>query len=134
MIVYTELENGYLSEGGRTIPNDPANRDYATALQQVIDLEATITPYAGSPEELADAIAEKVQEIKQEFFTRHGMQIDLANQIVAYFDPLDPPTAASTKFHADIGIADVAIVFVSALLVLATVQAYDASTDPGWTA
>lgn len=133
MIVYTELENGYLSEGGRTIPNSTENRDYVTALQQVADAEATITPYAGSASELADAIVAKVGEIQQEFVTRHGIDIATANALVSFFDPLDPPTAASTAFHADVGIADVAIVFVEALLNVATVNAYDAAVDPGWT-
>ena len=133
MPTYIEQENGYLTEGGRTIPNDPANRDYAQALQEVADTLSTITPYAGSALELATVIGEKVTELKQEFFNRHGVSIADALALAAFFNPLNPPTAASTAFHADIAIAQAAEATIQGLANEPAVTAYNVVTDPGWT-
>lgn len=45
MIDYLETEGGDFTEGGRTIPNDPNNRDFQTMNQEVADGEAQIIPW-----------------------------------------------------------------------------------------
>ena len=132
MTVYIEQEGGSIQdEDGRSIPNDTANRHYAQALQEVIEMVSTITPYAGSADELDDAIAAKQQEVSAEFQDRHTIEVRTANINAAYYLP--SPAPAALKMDADIGQADVAIIFIGALGDLATVQAYDASVDPSWT-
>jgi len=45
MIDYLETEYGNYTEGGRTIPNDPENRDFQTMNQEIEDGEAQIIPW-----------------------------------------------------------------------------------------
>ena len=133
MTVYTELENGSVTDGTLFIPNDPLNRDWQRVQQEVLDAVSTITPYAGSPEELAAAISVKVAELREYFLGLYGLSIETALAISAYFDPLDPPSPVSTKFHADIVIAEAARLTIEALLDVPSVDAYDVTTNPGWT-
>jgi len=64
MIIYIETSVGNFTEGNRTIPNEPENRDFQLMNQQVSDGDATITAYTDSADELeqlrADAYAENV--------------------------------------------------------------------------
>lgn len=133
MTVYTELENGSVTDGTLFIPNDPLNRDWQRVQQEVLDAVSTITPYAGSAEELAAAISEKVNELRDYFYGLYGMTLENALAMSAYFDPLDPPSPISAKFHADIAIAEAARLTIEALLDVPSVDAYDVSTDPSWT-
>lgn len=133
MPTYIEQANGSLTEGGRSIPNDPANRDYANALQEVIDLESTITAYAGSALELGEKISNKVAELQAEFFSRHGVTVTDALALAAFFNPITPATGASTAFHADIAIAQAAKTAIEGFGDAATVDAYNVVSDPGWT-
>ena len=131
-MIYVEQENGYLvDEDGRTIPNSTSNRHWNQAQQEVIDLVSTITPYAGSTAELDAAIADVQGQIAAEFQSRHTIDLRTANINAVYYQP--SPDPAAVKMNTDIGVADVAIVFVSALGDVATVNAYDAAVDPSWT-
>ena len=130
-MIYVEQENGYLvDEDGRTIPNSTSNRHWNQAQQEVIDMVSTITPYAGSDAELEKAVADKQAEVKAEFTSRHGIDLLTANYNKVYYQLTANP--AAVKMDADIGAADVAIVFVGALLDLSSIDGFDVMVDVNW--
>lgn len=132
MTIYIEQEDGSLiDEDNRTIPNSTDNRHYRQALQEVIDTVSTITPYAGSQDEIDAAILAKQSGVSQEFQDRHAIDLRTANINKAYYLPSVDP--AAVKMDADIAVADVAIIFLGALGDLPTINAYNVAVDPSWT-
>jgi hypothetical protein len=132
---YTETEGSYIETNGRerTIPKDPENTDYRLALEYIAQGWATITtPYDQAAEELARAIDDKVAELKGYFMDLHGVPYDLAVQLDQLYDPLDPSTLASVKYHADIAQAVTAGAAILALTTTPDVVAYDVAVDPSW--
>ena len=132
---YTETEGAYVETNGRmrSIPKEPENTDYRLALHYISQGWATITtPYDPAAEELTRAIGDKVEELKGYFMDLHGVPYDLAVQLDQLYDPLDPSTLASVKYHADIAQAVTAGASILALTTTPEVVAYDVAVDPNW--
>jgi hypothetical protein len=137
-MIYTETQGGsFTSEDGMSIPNEPANRHYQQMQAEVLAGESTITPYAGSQEELDAAVTAKQQEVSQEFSSisrAQGYAVGLDEMTVygQIIDDMSTPRAELVKLKANADMAAIAIVFIDALGSLAAVNAYDAVADPGW--
>ena len=139
MDIYVEQESGSYTFEGMSIPNDPANRHYQE-LQAKLNanpVEATITPWAGSPEELEAAKTEVQNAITQEFSNvslQQGFITTVSEMTVfsSIIDGLTAPAADLLKLQANAQVAAVAVVVVDAYGTVGQVNAYDPVTDPGW--